>query len=48
MPKRNLFDRPYTPEAAIGFDSEHLLRSENLPFDIDVWYPALKQLVLKP
>jgi len=23
--------------------SEHRLRSENLPFDIDVWYPALAQ-----
>ena len=23
------------------FDSEHRLRSENLPFDIDVWYRPL-------
>ena len=23
--------------------SEHLLRSQNLPFDIDVWYRPLKQ-----
>lgn len=24
-------------------DSEHKLRSENLPFDIDVWYPRLRK-----
>ncbi len=29
--------------AALSFDSEHRLRSENLSFDIDVWYPKLKQ-----
>lgn len=28
---------------ALSFDSEHLLRSENLPFDIDAWYPALQR-----
>ena len=29
--------------AELGFNSEHRLRAENLPFDIDVWYPRLKQ-----
>lgn len=26
----------------LSFDSEHRLRSENLAWDIDVWYPKLK------
>jgi hypothetical protein len=28
--------------AGLSFDSEHRLRSENLAWDIDVWYPKLK------
>eukprot|EP01126_Amoeba_proteus_P051453 TRINITY_DN6143_c0_g1_i1.p1 TRINITY_DN6143_c0_g1~~TRINITY_DN6143_c0_g1_i1.p1 ORF type:complete len:391 (+),score=58.23 TRINITY_DN6143_c0_g1_i1:81-1175(+) len=28
---------------ALSIRSEHTLRSENLPFDIDVWYPLLKE-----
>ena len=27
----------------LGISSEHRLRNENLPFDIDVWYPALAE-----
>lgn len=27
----------------LSISSEHKLRSENLPFDIDVWYPKLTQ-----
>ena len=30
------------PETALSFDSEHRLRSENLCYDIDCWYPILK------
>jgi gamma-glutamylcyclotransferase (GGCT)/AIG2-like uncharacterized protein YtfP len=30
-------------EEALSFDSEHRLRSENLSFDIDTWFPKLKQ-----
>lgn len=26
----------------LSFNSEHRLRAENLPFDIDVWYPVVK------
>lgn len=41
--KRDIFQSLHSSEKALGFDSEHKLRSENLPFDIDVWYPRLKQ-----
>ena len=27
----------------LGISSEHRLRSENLAFDIDVWYPPLAE-----
>lgn len=37
------FGRPFGSSEALSFNSEHLLRSENLPFDIDNWYPQLKQ-----
>jgi hypothetical protein len=30
-------------ESMLAVDSEHRLRSMNLPFDIDVWYPPLKK-----
>lgn len=30
-------------EEALKFDSEHRLRAENLCYDIDTWYPKLKQ-----
>ena len=40
---RDLFTAPYDVKRALSFDSEHKLRSENLPFDIDVWYPKLEQ-----
>eukprot|EP00121_Abeoforma_whisleri_P004928 Awhi_evm1s4459 len=26
----------------LEYNSEHLLRAENLAFDIDVWYPRLR------
>lgn len=29
------------PEKMLDINSEHRLRSENLPFDIDVWYPLI-------
>ena len=32
----------YGPEGLLDIGSEHKLRSENLAFDIDVWYPSLK------
>mmetsp|Transcript_20420 Transcript_20420/g.61012 ORF Transcript_20420/g.61012 Transcript_20420/m.61012 type:complete len:625 (+) Transcript_20420:36-1910(+) len=35
------FDPPNSKEDALAFDSEHLLRTENIPFDIDNWYPKL-------
>lgn len=34
----DLFVAPYDQVCALSFDSEHKLRSENIPFDIDVWY----------
>lgn len=34
---------PLHHSKALSFDSEHLLRSENIAFDIDNWYPALKK-----
>ena len=37
------FAAPNSVNDALGFDSEHLLRSENIPFDIDNWYPSLKK-----
>ena len=36
-PRRDLFTPPYDQTRALSFDSEHKLRSENIPFDIDVW-----------
>lgn len=30
-------------DAMLEIGSEHRLRSENLPFDIDVWYPRIRQ-----
>ena len=36
-------DAPIPPvEAQLVIDSEHRLRSENLAWDIDVWYPAVQ------
>jgi hypothetical protein len=32
-----------TAEGQLSFDSEHRLRSENLSWDIDVWYPCVVQ-----
>jgi hypothetical protein len=29
--------------SALSIRSEHTLRSENLPFDIDVWYPRMRR-----
>src|SRR4051794_35189378 len=40
--RRDIFQRLHPPEKALSFDSEHKLRTENLAFDIDVWYPRLK------
>eukprot|EP00927_Polykrikos_kofoidii_P052155 TRINITY_DN4593_c0_g1_i1.p1 TRINITY_DN4593_c0_g1~~TRINITY_DN4593_c0_g1_i1.p1 ORF type:complete len:637 (+),score=90.33 TRINITY_DN4593_c0_g1_i1:31-1911(+) len=37
------FSPPFDVQKALSFDSEHLLRSENLPFDIDNWYPSLSR-----
>jgi hypothetical protein len=31
----------------LKISSEHKIRSENLPFDIDVWYPILKDFTFK-
>lgn len=31
----------------LSIRSEHTLRSENLPFDIDVWYPQISQFTYK-
>lgn len=33
----------HSVQAALSFDSEHKRRAENLAFDIDVWYPRLKE-----
>eukprot|EP00040_Diaphanoeca_grandis_P029472 m.172694 g.172694 ORF g.172694 m.172694 type:complete len:684 (-) comp31698_c5_seq2:53-2104(-) len=41
------FSAPNNVADALGFDSEHLLRSENIPFDIDNWYPSLKKWTFK-
>eukprot|EP01126_Amoeba_proteus_P051454 TRINITY_DN6143_c0_g1_i3.p1 TRINITY_DN6143_c0_g1~~TRINITY_DN6143_c0_g1_i3.p1 ORF type:complete len:266 (+),score=40.32 TRINITY_DN6143_c0_g1_i3:61-798(+) len=35
--------REMESKEALSIRSEHTLRSENLPFDIDVWYPLLKE-----
>jgi hypothetical protein len=35
------------PQDALSFNSEHRLRAENLSYDIDVWYPKLKQFTMK-
>jgi hypothetical protein len=37
----NIVERPCTASEALSYNSEHLLRSENLPFDIDCWYDRL-------
>lgn len=37
----------HTAAEALAYDSEHKLRQENLPFDIDVWYPPLQQFTFK-
>jgi hypothetical protein len=34
-------------QEALSFNSEHRLRAENLSYDIDVWYPKLKQFTMK-
>lgn len=31
----------------LSFDSEHRLRAENLPYDIDVWYPLVKSFTFR-
>jgi hypothetical protein len=31
----------------LSFDSEHRLRSENLSWDIDVWYPLVKDYTFR-
>jgi gamma-glutamylcyclotransferase (GGCT)/AIG2-like uncharacterized protein YtfP len=34
---------PKDAQSLLQISSEHRLRSENLPFDIDVWYPLIEQ-----
>jgi gamma-glutamylcyclotransferase (GGCT)/AIG2-like uncharacterized protein YtfP len=34
---------PQDAQTLLQISSEHRLRSENLPFDIDVWYPLVEQ-----
>jgi len=36
-----------TATSHLSFDSEHRLRAENLPFDIDVWYPLVASFTFK-
>ena len=43
----DFFTPPFTFDKALDFDSEHKLRSENLMFDIDVWYPRLKKYTFR-
>ena len=33
--------------SALSFDSEHRLRSENLAWDIDVWYPLIQDFTFE-
>lgn len=36
-------EKAIDPRDLLEISSEHRLRSENLPFDIDVWYPSLER-----
>ena len=45
--RQNFFEAPFTFDKALNFDSEHKLRSENLMFDIDVWYPRLQKYTFR-
>jgi len=46
--EKNLaYKKQKSSEDMLGINSEHKLRSENLPFDIDVWYPRLKQMTYR-
>jgi gamma-glutamylcyclotransferase (GGCT)/AIG2-like uncharacterized protein YtfP len=38
---------PSTTEPWLSISSEHRLRAENLPFDIDVWYPRLEAFTFR-
>lgn len=38
---------PFSRAQALSFNSEHLLRTENIPFDIDNWYPALSEFTFE-
>ena len=43
---KDTYTAPYSAEEAadmLAISSEHRLRSENLAFDFDVWYPPLAQ-----
>lgn len=35
------------PNSQLSYNSEHRFRHENLPFDIDEWYPILEQITFK-
>lgn len=37
----------WSVEDRLAIYSEHKLRAENLPFDIDVWYPALEKFTFR-
>lgn len=41
-PEGQLLEAKKEAESLLQIGSEHRLRSENLPFDIDVWYPTLE------
>ena len=40
-------DADTTGSSQLVIDSEHRLRSENLPWDIDVWYPSVQQVTFR-
>lgn len=40
-------NKELNPSSALSFDSEHRLRSENLAWDIDVWYPRLEEFTFE-
>lgn len=42
-PEEQRLEAKKEAESLLQIGSEHRLRSENLPFDIDVWYPTLEQ-----
>jgi gamma-glutamylaminecyclotransferase len=43
----DIVDKADDAEYRLMVQSEHRLRAENLPFDIDVWYPILKQFTFR-